>query len=405
MSETSAERDTITPLISRYFDIEQVIQGGGKLPYLARYVGKLRIDSERAHRELSNAFKTQRITVFFLEDGGQQIIQLMPSPARPRKSNPWINLGFFALTVISVVFTGIQYGLEGELPTSVQDWIGIIGSGVPYAVALLSILLAHEFGHYLAARHHKTEVTLPYFLPLPAPLSPFGTLGAFIQLKESPRNKKVLFDIGVAGPLAGLIVAVPVLLIGLALSELDKLPAFVAAGDAFSLEGNSILYLISKFLIFRQWLPMPETYGGLSPLLYWLRYIFTGLPTPLGGTDVFLHPVAWAGWAGLLVTSLNLVPAGQLDGGHILYSLLGKRVRLLWPVVVAVLALLGFFYSGWWIWVFLILFMGRTNAEPLDQITPLDGWRKLVALLAIFIFILVFTPIPLRIIIGPYGGP
>jgi membrane-associated protease RseP (regulator of RpoE activity) len=118
-----------------------------------------------------------------------------------------------------------------------------------------------------------------------------------------------------------------------------------------------------------------------------------------------LHPVAWAGWAGLLVTSLNLVPAGQLDGGHILYALLGKRVRMLWPFIVGGLALLGLFYSGWWIWVFLILFMGRSSAEPLDQITPLDTGRKLVALLAIVIFVLVFTPIPLRIIVGPYGGP
>jgi Zn-dependent protease len=405
MTETSAERDTITPLIARYLDIEQVVQGGGKLPYLARYAGKLRIDSERAHRELSNAFKSQRMTVFFLEENGQHIVQLMPSPPKPSRSNPWINLIFFLLTVVSVTFTGIQYGLEGEMPATLDGWFGIVGSGVPYAIALLSILLAHEFGHYLAARHHKSEVTLPYFLPLPAPLSPFGTLGAFINLKESPRNKKVLFDIGVAGPLAGLAVAVPVLLIGLALSKLDTLPAFVAAGDAFSLEGNSILYLVSKFLIFRQWLPAPETYAGLSPALYWLRYIFTGLPTPLGGTDVFLHPVAWAGWAGLLVTSLNLVPAGQLDGGHILYALLGKRVRVLWPFIVGGLALLGLFYSGWWIWVFLILFMGRSSAEPLDQITPLDTGRKLVALLAIVIFVLVFTPIPLRIIVGPYGGP
>lgn len=405
MSELSAERDTITPLVARYLDIEQVVQGGGKLPFLVRYVGKLRVEPERAHRELNNAFKAQRGMVLFLEENGQHVVQLVPRPTRPRRSNPWINLGFFALTVLSVVFTGMQYGLEGEMPTSLQGWLAIVGSGVPYAVALLSILLAHEFGHYLAARHHKTEVTLPYFLPLPAPLSPFGTLGAFIQLKEPPRNKKVLFDIGVAGPLAGLVVAVPVLLIGLSLSHLDTLPAFVAAGDAFSLEGNSILYLVSKFMVFRQWLPMPETYGGLSPVLYWLRYIFTGLPTPLGGTDVFLHPVAWAGWAGLLVTSLNLVPAGQLDGGHILYSLLGKRVRMLWPFVIGVLALLGLFYSGWWLWVFLILFMGRTSAEPLDQITPLDGGRKALAIFGILIFLLVFTPIPLRIIVGPYGGP
>lgn len=405
MSESSREQDTVTPLISRYLSIEQVTQGGGRLPYLMRYAGKLRVDSERAHRELSAALAAQDLIVLFREEGGQHAIVLVPARTRLRRSNPWLNLLFFLFTALSVVFTGMQYGAEGDAPTTLQGWLQIAGSGVPYAIALLSILLAHEFGHYLAARYHRTEVTLPYFLPLPAPLSPFGTLGAFIQLKEPPRNKKVLFDIGVAGPLAGLVVAVAALLIGLRLSELDTLPAFVTAGDAFSLEGNSILYLLSKYVIFGQWLPAPESYGGVSPLLYWLRYLFTGLPTPLGGTDVFLHSVAWAGWAGLLVTSLNLIPAGQLDGGHILYALLGKRVGLLWPLIVAGLAILGFFYTGWWLWAFLILMMGRSSAEPLDQITRLGMGRKLVALFTIFLFFLVFTPIPLRLIIGPYGGP
>ncbi|MBX3047532.1 MAG: site-2 protease family protein [Anaerolineales bacterium] len=397
--------DTVTPLVARYLDIEQVTQGGGKLPYTMRYSGKLRIPSERAHRELSAALKAQKLNVFLREEQGQHEIVLVRAPARPKRSNPWGNLAVFLLTVASVVFTGALYELGDSTPASLNEWLTILPSGLPYAAALLSILLAHEFGHYLAARYHGTEVTLPYFLPLPAPFSPFGTLGAFIQLKEQPRNKKVLFDIGITGPLAGLAVAIPVLLIGLRLSELDQLPAFIPAGDAISLEGNSILYLLSKYLVFGQWLPAPDTYGGLHPVLYWLRYIFTGQPTPLGGADVFLHPVAWAGWAGLLVTSLNLVPAGQLDGGHILYALLGKRVRALWPFIVAGLAALGFVYSGWWIWVFLILFMGRTNAVPQDEITPLDTGRKLLALFGILVILLVFTPIPLRIISGPFGGP
>lgn len=397
--------DTVTPLVARYLDIEQVTQGGGKLPYTMRYSGKLRIPSERAHRELSAALKAQKLNVFLREEQGQHEVVLLRAPARPKRSNPWGNLAFFLLTVASVVFTGALYELGDSTPATINEWVTILPSGLPYAAALLSILLAHEFGHYLAARYHGTEVTLPYFLPLPAPFSPFGTLGAFIQLKEQPRNKKVLFDIGIAGPLAGLLVAIPVLLIGLRLSELDQLPAFIPAGDAISLEGNSILYLLSKYLVFGQWLPAPDTYGGLHPVLYWLRYIFTGQPTPLGGADVFLHPVAWAGWAGLLVTSLNLVPAGQLDGGHILYALLGKRVRALWPFIVVGLAALGFVYSGWWIWVFLILFMGRTNAVPQDEITPLDTRRKLLALFGILVIVLVFTPIPLRIISGPFGGP
>lgn len=405
MQSSHAETDTTTPLIARYLDIEEVVQGGGKLPYAMLYGGKLRVDPERTHRELSAALKAQKLGVLLREDKDQQIILLVPLSPRPRRSNPWINLGFFLLTLASVIYTGAMYELDGTLPTTLAGWMSVLGSGLPFAVALLSILLAHEFGHYLAARHHGSAVSLPYFLPLPAPFSPFGTLGAFIQLKEVPRNKKVLFDIGIAGPLAGIVVAIPVLLLGLSMSKLDVLPAFITAGDAISLEGNSILYLLAKFAVFGQWLPAPQSYGELSPALYWLRYIFTGMPTPLGGMDVFLHPVAWAGWAGLLVTSLNLIPVGQLDGGHILYALIGKRIRFVWPVAVLVLGVLGFFYSGWWVWTFLILFLGQTSAEPQDQITPLDTGRKALGILAILLFFLVFTPLPLTLISGPFGGP
>jgi membrane-associated protease RseP (regulator of RpoE activity) len=273
-----------------------------------------------------------------------------------------------------------------------------LGSGMPFAVSLLAILLAHEFGHYLAARYHKTDVTLPYFLPFP--FSPFGTLGAFIQLKEPPRNKRILLDIGIAGPLAGLIVAIPVLLIGLSLSEVSRIPGILGAGQAFSLEGNSILYLLAKFFIHGQWLPTPASYGDVSPIIYWLRYVFTGLPSPIGGMDVMLHPIAWAGWAGLLVTALNLIPAGQLDGGHVLYALFGKNSRFVLPFILGGLAILGFFWQGWWLWVFLILFLGSSHAQPLDQITKLDTGRVALAVFGLIVFVLVFVPVPLQIIQG-----
>ncbi|MCP4418636.1 MAG: site-2 protease family protein, partial [Chloroflexi bacterium] len=181
-----------------------------------------------------------------------------------------------------------------------------LGGALAFAVSLLAILLAHEFGHYLAGRYHKTAVTLPYFLPLP--VWPFGTLGAFIQLKEAPKNKRILHDIGVAGPLAGLVVAIPVLLWGLKLSDIGELPLFILDGEFFSLEGNSILYLLAKYAVFGEWLPSPANYGLLSPFEHWVRFFFTGHPLPLGGRDVLIHPVAFAGWGGLLVTSLNLIP-------------------------------------------------------------------------------------------------
>jgi len=148
--------------------------------------------------------------------------------------------------------------------------------------------------------------------------------------------------------------------------------------------------------VFGQFLPAPADYGGLSPLLFWVRYFFTGQPLPYGGMDVLLHPVAWAGWGGILITSLNLIPAGQLDGGHLLYVLFGReRARRIYPLVLLALGLLGFVWAGWWLWAVLIFLFGRVYAEPLDQITELDARRKRLGLLTLIVFVLVFTPVPL----------
>jgi membrane-associated protease RseP (regulator of RpoE activity) len=317
----------------------------------------------------------------------------------PKPSNPWINLILFILTGISVVFAGTLFEYRGPLTTDLNQLLPhllpTLYRGMAFAASLLAILLAHEFGHYLAARYHRSAVTLPYFIPFP--FSPFGTMGAFIQLKEPPKNKRILLDIGIAGPLAGLVIAIPILFLGLYLSQTDKLPLFLAQGQAFSLEGNSLLYMIMKFIVFGEWLPAPINLSGINPLIYWLRYFFTGQPVPYGAIDVLLHPVAWAGWAGLLITALNLIPAGQLDGGHILYALFGKRSRIVLPFVLVALIILGTVWSGWWLWAFLIFLLGRSHAEPLDQITPLDPRRKALAVFGLIVFVLVFTPIPLSV--------
>jgi len=293
------------------------------------------------------------------------------------------------------LFTGANYGTNGTFPATAADWLPFLAAGIPFTIAMLGILLAHELGHYFAARYHRVAVTLPYFIPFP--LSPFGTMGAFIQLKAPPTNRRVLLDIGVAGPFAGLIVALPVLIYGLATSPVGPLPSAIAVGEGFSIEGNSIIYVVAKWLIFHQLLPAPVSYGGLPPLLYMLRYYVLAMPVPLGGTDVILNSIAWAGWAGLLVTGLNLIPAGQLDGGHALYVLIGKSARRLVPVIIVVLVALGFVWSGWFLWAAIIYFLGRTFAEPLDQITELDPTRRLVAILALVTFVLVITPVPLSI--------
>jgi membrane-associated protease RseP (regulator of RpoE activity) len=218
-------------------------------------------------------------------------------------------------------------------------------------------------------------------------------MGAFIRLLEPPKNKKVLLDIGLAGPLAGLVVTIPVLIIGLSKSIIEPLPLELT--EEFVLEGNSLLYLGLKYIIHGAWLPQPVSFGGIQPFFYWIRYFFTGTPLPLGGIDVSIHPVAWAGWAGLLVTSLNLIPIGQFDGGHLVYSLYGDKIRWLRPILLILLIIMGLIWSGWWLWAFMILLFGDRYAEPLDGITELNPARKAIARFGLIIFILIFMPVPL----------
>jgi hypothetical protein len=389
------DTEILKQLVGRFLRITDVTMGTQKQTYLVRYRGQLYGESESAYTQLSETLKPYGLLPLFRKDGDQHVILLTPDNYQIRASNPLTNLILFILTFVSVLFAGVLYTYDGPLP---DDLGGILStvfvnlpSGFPFAASLLAILLAHEFGHYLAGRYHKAPVSLPYFLPFP--LSPFGTMGAFIQMKKPPQNKRTLLDIGIAGPLAGLVVAIPILLYGLSLSTIQ--PIIVPPNAGFQLEGNSILYLLAKFAVFGQWLPAPSDYGGLAPFVYWIRYFFTSQPLPIGGMDVFIHPVAWAGWAGLLVTALNLVPAGQLDGGHLIYVLIGERARKLWPFIMIGLALLGLVWSGWWLWAFLLFFVGRVYAEPLDQITGLDRKRKFLAVFGIVIFFLVFTPVPL----------
>jgi membrane-associated protease RseP (regulator of RpoE activity) len=224
-------------------------------------------------------------------------------------------------------------------------------------------------------------------------------------MRGIPKNKRVLFDVGIAGPLAGVVIAIPVLFIGLSLSHLGPIEP-PPPGSAGLLEGNSLFYLFSKYVIFGRLLPEPVSMGGLSPTIYWLGYFFTAQPIPFNGLDVQLHHVALAGWAGLLVTALNLVPVGTLDGGHVAYGLFGEKARRIFPVAIgALLALsflpslltrsLGAFNFSWLLWVFILFWLGNVRAQPLDDITPLDGKRRALGFFMLLLFILLFTPIPM----------
>jgi Zn-dependent protease len=331
-------------------------------PVSVSYTGRLRLDSENAYEHLDRQFTPLDYhAILTTDDENQHVVMALKGRFRPKPRPVWPNVLLLVLTVLSLLYVGAaqESGIKGE--TSITLW-----RGWPYALSVILILGAHELGHYFAARYHRVSVTLPYFIPLPFGF--FGTLGAFIQLREPMRNRKILFDVGVAGPLAGLIVAVPVLIIGLATSHVEPLPK-----ETYLLEGNSLVYAAAKFAVFGKLLPN-------------------------GQEDVFINQLAKAGWTGLLVTALNLIPVGQLDGGHIIFTLLGKQARRLYVPILAAFVLLSFFSSMWLIWTLLLFFLGRLYAVPLDMITPLDARRRWLGYAAILIFVLVFVPIPLQII-------
>jgi hypothetical protein len=390
--------DKLLPLVRQVMSITDITEGDQKQPFAVRFRGTLISDSQLAFEKLDPAFKQAGTTLLFREENDGHEILGMSGVIQPQASNPLVNVILFLLTLASMLMAGAMYGMEAPADTSIlgilQATLQNLPNGITFAASLLGILMAHEFGHYFAARFHRIAVSLPYFLPFP--LSLFGTLGAFIRLKEPPKNRRVLLDIGLSGPIAGLIVAIPVLLVGLYLSDLGRLPLNAMAAQGSVLEGNSLLYLAMKYIVTGEFLPKPLHYAGLSPFIYWVRYFFIGLPMPYGGTDVLLHPLAWAGWAGLLVTMLNLIPAGQLDGGHAIYVLLGKATKRLWPFIIGLLLLLGTVWPGWYIWAGLVFLMGRTYARPRDEITPLDPRRKWIAIFGLVLFVLVFIPVPLR---------
>ena len=365
----------IQSAVSDLFNVYDVTVGLPGQPHAIRLRGSLQIPSEQAFPQISARLKDLGFTAWLRHDRESGVQALLAVPGVfPQAEQPrlWLHALLFGATVLTTLYAGA--GMAEGRPSDDLWWpLFHLWRGWPFALGLLSILLAHELGHYFVSRHHGVARSLPYFIPLPLPDflgNVLGTMGAVILMKAPVTNRRVMLDVGAAGPIIGTLVAIPVLLIGLSLSHVEP----IVTDQAYMLEGSSLLYLGLKFLVFGRWLP-----GG--------------------GLDVFIHPVAFAGWAGLLVTSLNLIPAGQFDGGHIVYSILGERAqRFTWPLIGVLFALGVIFWQGWLIWAFLVLLLGQRHPGPLDSVTVLDGRRKVVAATALVLFVLTFTPIPLTIV-------
>jgi len=296
-------------------------------------------------------------------------VQAVPLAGVAERSRPALNLALFVLTLASTLLAGAFVG--GSVPWLTFDPAGEpwrLLDGLPFALTLLGILGTHEFGHYFTARAWGASVSLPYFIPAPPPIFLFGTLGAVIRMRSPARDRNALMDIAAAGPIAGLLVAIPALWLGLGWSRV----AVVPPGGAMAF-GDSLLMRAMVYLMFGR---IPE------------------------GMDVFVHPVALAGWVGLFVTALNLIPVGQLDGGRIAYALFGPRHRQVSLGALAALLLLGLVSGSpnWLVFAaFVLLLIGTHHAPPLDDLTPLTPGRRALGVVCLVLLVLLIPPVPIQV--------
>jgi membrane-associated protease RseP (regulator of RpoE activity) len=333
------------------------------------WAGRLLVEPARALAVIQPRLKPFGYTPFLGRQGDLVWVRAVPLADVSEPSRPGLNLLLFVLTVLSTLAAGCL--VAGSFPfVTFNPFVQPLRllDGVPFSFTLLAILGTHEFGHYFTARYYGASVSLPFFIPAPPPIFLFGTMGAVIRMRSPARDRNSLFDIAVAGPLAGLAVAVPALLVGLGWSRVGMvLPEH--SGLTF---GDSLLMQLFTWMVF----------GPIPP-----------------GMDVFVHPVALAGWVGLFVTALNLFPVGQLDGGRIAYALVGARHRQVSIGTFAGLIALGavFQSANWIVFGLLILFlMGFHHAPPLDDLTPLSRRRYALGIFCLILLIALIPPVPIR---------
>jgi membrane-associated protease RseP (regulator of RpoE activity) len=283
----------------------------------------------------------------------------------------WIHVGLLLLTVLTTTWVGADHYAAFLLdfrdrPLFMTVW-QLLVRGIWYSGTILAILGSHELGHYFACRYYGIDASLPYFIPAPLPLT--GTLGAFIRIRQPIVTKRMLFDIGVAGPFAGFLVALPALFLGLSLSHVARVPADMTGVEL----GEPLLFRAVSWLLFGS---IPEGYS------------------------LNLHPMAFAAWFGLLATALNLFPIGQLDGGHVSYAVLGRRSSYVTLATLVVAVGLTFVSLSWIFWtammVVMLVVFGPHHPRTIDEQLPLDRSRRVLAVVAFAIFALCFTPAPIQ---------
>jgi membrane-associated protease RseP (regulator of RpoE activity) len=303
---------------------------------------------------LKEVFKAAGVIAYFEKTPDGHVLTYGYAPPK-RRRRLWVNVLLFVLTIGTTLLVGSAHAGGDPFRRPLE-----LLMGWPFSLSIILVLGSHELAHFLTARRLGVDATLPYFLPVPHPMT--GTMGAFIRINSPVPTKSALVRVGVSGPLVGFLVALPVCFIGLLLSK----PVDVVASKGIQLGSPLIFWAISELL-----------HRNLGP-----------------GKDLLLHPVAFAGWLGLFVTALNLLPIGQLDGGHVAYAVFGKRWQKLSWFVVAALALMGYFWLGWPFWAMLVVVLGLKHPPPLDDLTPLSKVDRWLVAVAVLIIVLTFTPAP-----------
>ncbi len=322
-------------------------------------LGKLNEPVEQTIKDIKEYCSQFGYTPFFSQEGEYQKIQLFMLQQVTDRPRIWLN----ALLFLATVFTTLLAGSFNSGGNPFQKFSDIF-IGIPFSFSIMAILTCHELGHYFVSKRLGMHTSLPYFIPVPFHF--LGTFGAIIRMKSVVPSRKALLRVGLAGPVCGFVMSFLIAIIGIALSEVKFAPP-----------GNNYLKL------------------GDSLLFYFLgKILHPSLPE---GADIFLHPMAFAGWIGFLVTSMNLIPIGQLDGGHIAYSLLLKKQKKLYFPVIALLIGFGILWQGWIIWGLLAFILARREPLIQDTITPLSKRGRLYAIVALAILILTFIPQPFSI--------
>ncbi|MFP4133861.1 MAG: site-2 protease family protein [Halothece sp.] len=371
---TKAEEEQLKSCFSWEFYYLQNLDYGGQA-VLCR--GKLRTAPEKAYQRVRNNIQEKfgdRFLVIFQESfqGKEPFFALVPNPRKKEKqitkdelNKPILALSLAVITLFTTTVVGAI--LAGVSEEAVQSNPNLLLEGLPYALSLMWILGCHEFSHYVTAIYYNIRTTLPYFIPFPFFL---GTLGAFIQMKSPIPNRKALFDVGISGPIGGFVMTVPLLLWGLSLSEIVSIT-----------EESGLLVVES-----------------LDPRSSLLMTVFCKLALGeafVEGTAINLHPIAIAGYIGVIVTALNLMPVGQLDGGHIVHAMYGQRTAVIIGQISRVLMLLlALIEPSFLIWAILLFFMPIFDEPALNDVSELDQVRDLLGFLSLVLLVSILLPLP-----------